>query len=204
MNTFCKLNSDINYFFEDNIMKLASKNLLTLAISSIAFCFSAAVSADNFNGFDHGHGHPSSITQLVANLTDSAVPPATGRGAIKWTSDSRRGTVSIEAGITIPVDSSYGIADSNAAVATPVTLTITHGIVTYSCNLNISDLYFNAPIAPSTTYLEYANYDLLVSQRNGVQDNKYFGSCSTFPTALSPTDTVSVTINGSALTGILK
>jgi len=121
-----------------------------------------------------------------------------------WTADSKRGKVRIDAGITIPVDSSYGISDSNTAVTTPVTMTITHGDVAYSCDFNIAGLYFKAPVAPGTTYPEYANYVLFVSQTNGVQDSKYFGSCSAFPTVLSAADTVSVSINGSTLTGTLK
>lgn len=192
-----------NHSIRGHIMKSSSKNLLALAVSSIAMGVSTASVADNYHGHGYGHGHPSSVTQLTANLVDT-VSTATGRGAMKWTSIAKKGIVNIRAGVTIPVDSTYGIADSNTAVSTPVTMTITHGDAVYSCDLKIAELYFKAPVAPDTTYPEYANYELYVSQIDGVQDDKYFGGCSNFPATLSAADTVSVSINGSTLTGSLK
>jgi hypothetical protein len=164
------------------------------------------LSAPTFAG--EGYGHPHTQTHLAANLVD-ADPAATGRGEIAWVSDSKSLLVSINAGVSLPVGSAaYGLADSNAAASAPVTLTVTHiatpANITYTCSLHIAELAFKAPKAPSTTYTERGDFELTASQKNGTPTGPAFGSCASFPAALSAGDTVSVAVGSNTLTGTLK
>jgi len=185
-------------------MKFTAKNSLVLMASAFALCLSASAFADG----SEGHGHPKTQIYLSANLVDTD-PTATGQGEIEWASDSKSLIVSVKAGVSLPVGSTaYGLIDSNAAAAAPVTLTITHianpANVTYTCSLHIAELAFKAPKAPSTAYTERGDYELLASQKSGGPAGSAIGSCSSFPAALSAGDTVSVVIGSNTLTGTLK
>jgi hypothetical protein len=169
------------------------------AILAAAALGGQALAFDGPGGRHYGFGHNRTITRLSANLTD---PQGQGTGEISWTSDSASGKAVIKAGITLPVGTgAYGLADSNAAAA--ATLTLTHGGTSYTCALHITDMYFTPPKPPATDYAEFAEYALAASQGGATTQGPAFGSCASFPAALSANDQAGVTVGSGTLSGNL-